>query len=280
MASRGAAERPAPRRAVACSLIAGVLLTAVATSCPKPTLAPSREVLDARRALFDELRPTTHANCTMRRYGAPRDGGYLMCESLMDAARSGYSYGIDARDDWGCDIAQQLGTPVHEYDCFNLTRPACSRGSLMFHEECVGAAPETIDGRPYDTLASQIARNGDAGRRLIVKIDVEGAEWASLRAAPEEILDRIDQLAIEFHGTDDPAFVETVRRLKRHFYVAHFHANNYACDGQLAPFTSSANEVLFVSRRIGVVASERVPTLPNALDSPNRAGHPDCQPRF
>jgi hypothetical protein len=216
----------------------------------------------------------------MRRYGAPRDGGYLMCENLMGEAQSAYSYGIDARDEWGCDIAQQLRTTVHEYDCFNLTRPACRSGSLSFHEECVGTAKETIDGRPYDSLAAQIERNGDASRRLIVKIDVEGAEWPSLQAAPDALLDRIDQLAIEFHRTDDPSFVETVRRLKRFFYVAHFHANNHACDEQLAPFTSWANEVLFVSRRIATVASEAVPPLPNPLDAPNRAAADDCQPRF
>jgi len=222
----------------------------------------------------------TLANCTLRRYGALHDGGYLMCENLMGDARSAYSYGIDGRDDWGCDIAQQLRTAVHEYDCFNLTRPACSRGTLTFHEECIGAATERIAGRAYGTLAGHIEQNGDAGRRLIVKMDVEGAEWASLQAAPVAVLDRIDQLAIEFHRTDDPAFVETVRRLKRYFHVAHLHANNYACDRQLAPFTSAANEVLFVNRRIATIASDAVPRLPNPLDAPNRTRHQDCQPRF
>jgi hypothetical protein len=271
----------APGRPLARSFIAAACVIAAAgTACAGAGLPPTRQAVEARRDLFRELQPVTLANCTMKRYGALHDGGYLMCENLLGDARSAYSYGIDGRDEWGCDVAQQLRTTVHEYDCFNLTRPACSGGSLMFHEECVGDATETIAGRAYDTLARQIERNGDAGRRLIVKIDVEGAEWPSLRAAPEEILDRIDQLAIEFHRTDDPAFVETVKRLKRFFYVAHFHANNYACDKELAPFTSSANEVLFVSRRIATLASEAVPPLPNPLDSPNRTRHHDCPPRF
>jgi hypothetical protein len=257
--------------------VAGLIAAAGCASGARP---PSAQVIEARRALFEELRPTPLANCRLKRYGAPHDGGYLMCENLMGDARSAYSYGIDGRDEWGCDVAQQMGTPVHEYDCFNLTRPACGRGSLLFHEECVGAAAETIGGRPYDTLAAQIQRNGDSGRRLIVKIDVEGAEWAALQNAPDDLLDRIDQLAIELHGTDDPAFVEMVRKLKRHFYVAHVHANNYACSTRLAPFTSAANEVLFVSRRIAQVASAAVPPPSNALDAPNRTGHHDCQPHF
>jgi hypothetical protein len=256
------------------------LIAAAASGCATAAAAPSRQALEARRGLFEELRPTTLGNCRLKRYGAPHDGGYLMCENLMGEARAAYSYGIDGRDEWGCDVSQQIGAGVQEYDCFNLARPVCDRGSLLFHEECVGGSAETIAGRPYDTLAGQIQRNGDAGRRLVVKIDVEGAEWTSLQNTPDELLDRIDQLAIELHGTDDPAFVEVVRRLKRHFYVAHFHANNNACDTRLAPFTSAANEVLFVSRRIAVVASEAVPRLPNALDAPNRTGHHDCQPHF
>lgn len=276
--STGAPGRPLMRRlgvVVACAMA-----TAAATACAGAALPPNGQAAETRRALFRELRPVTLANCTLRRYGVLHDGGYLMCGNLMADARSAYSYGIDGRDDWGCDVAEQLRTTVHEYDCFNLARPACPRGSLMFHEECVGGATETIDGRPYDTLAAQVERNGDAGRRLIVKIDVEGAEWTSLRTAPDDLLDRIDQLAIEFHGTDDPAFVDTVKRLKRHFYVAHFHANNNACDKQLAPFTSAANEVLFVNRRIATMASDAAPRMPNPLDSPNRTPQHDCQPRF
>ena len=255
-------------------------VVAQVTGCVEPAVQTSPAGLEARRQLFAELRPVTLANCTLRRYGVLHDGGYLMCGNLMGDARSAYSYGIDGRDDWGCDVAGQLQTAVHEYDCFNLTRPACSRGTLAFHEECVGSASATIEGRRYGSLAEQIEGNGDAGKHLIVKMDVEGAEWATLMATPDAVLELVDQLAIEFHHTDDPQFVETVRKLKRHFYVAHFHANNTVCDARFAPFTSWANEALLVNRRIGVVASDAVPPLPHPLDSPNTTKRRDCQPRF
>jgi hypothetical protein len=251
-----------------------------AVGCVPSGPPPVVPAVEARRALFAELRPSTLANCSLKRYGVLHDGGYLMCENLMDGAQAAYSYGIDGRDDWGCDVSRQLGTAVHEYDCFNLSRPACSRGSFVFHEECVGGEPTTIEGRPYSTLADHIARNGDSGKRLIMKMDVEGSEWATLLAVPESLLDLVDQLAIEFHHTDDPRFVEVVKKLNRVFRVAHFHANNNACDERLAPFTSWANEVLFVNRRLAVVASDTVPPLPHALDSRNTTARRDCQPRF
>ncbi|HEX7794521.1 MAG TPA: hypothetical protein VF456_09235, partial [Vicinamibacterales bacterium] len=46
----------------------------------------------------------------------------------------------------------------------------------------------------YDTLPEQLARNGDIDTRLIVKMDVEGSEWASLIATPDSVLEQIDQL--------------------------------------------------------------------------------------
>jgi hypothetical protein len=233
------------------------------------------------RAVFEELRPVRLKNCTLKRYGVQNDGGYLMCENLMGQAKAAYSYGIDGRDDWGCDVSQQLRATVHEYDCFNTKRPQCNRGSLTFHEECVGGSAKTSANRIYDTIPRQLKRNGDAGKHLIVKMDIEGDEWASLAATPDEVLDRIDQLAIEFHHKEPAPFAQTVTRLKKQFYVAHFHANNFACMQGMEPFTAWANEVLFVNKRIAVLdSSGGQPDLPNPLDSPNRAGATDCQPVF
>jgi hypothetical protein len=237
----------------------------------------------SQQALFAELTPVALQNCTLRRYGVPHDGGYLMCENLMGTATGGYSYGIDGRDDWGCEVSKQLKTTVHEYDCFNNIRPACDRGFLTFHDECVGGTATRVEGRPYDTVPNQLARNKDGGKHLIVKMDIEGDEWATLLATPDSVLDLIDQLVIEFHqrpGQPQP-IADTITKLKEHFYVAHFHANNYGCSGGLEPFTSWANEVLLVNKKIGILdSSGRSPILPNTQDSPNNAEGPDCQPSF
>jgi hypothetical protein len=255
--------------AVAAVVIGGVTYRAVV----RPRLVS--------RALFASFTPSRLANCTLKRYGDPHDGGYLMCENLLADAQAAYSYGIDGRDRWGCDLSERLRTPVHEYDCFNLTRPVCDRGSLQFHEECVAGEASITDGRPYNTMPSQIARNGDSGKHLVVKMDVEGAEWDALLATPDPVLAMIDQLIVEFHGNDDARFSNTMEKLKRHFYLAHFHANNVGCFAGVQPFTSWANEVLLVNKRIGVLeASGGIPNLPNELDAPNDISKPDCQPKF
>lgn len=238
-----------------------------------------------RQALFDALQPVALKNCTLQRFGEAHDGGYLMCANLLDAVHAGYSYGINGYDKWGCDISKARSIPVHQYDCFNLERPSCKGGQTVFHEECVGARAETQQGRVFDSVASQFQKNGDAGKRIVMKIDVEGAEWDTFLAMPDATFAQIDQMAVEFHWDEggphgwvsDPRYVNAVNRLKQFFEVAHIHHNNNACVADLAPFPAWAFEVLFVNKRLAQVDPSARLVLPNPADAPNRDGRADCQ---
>jgi hypothetical protein len=232
---------------------------------------------DIRTQLMAELQPVALANCTLQRVGSENDGGYLMCGNLLDEVESAYSYGIGPADDWGCEVSQTHAIPVHQYDCFNPPQAACASGRSAFHDECVGARAETVDGKVFDTLARQIARNGDSGKPLVVKIDIEGAELDALGAAHDSVIDRFDQLAMEIHGHDE-RFLHLVRRLKRRFHLVHLHFNNQACGVRYRPLPAWAYQVLFVHKRLGVLdpARPRV-TLPHPLDAPDFALGRDCQ---
>ena len=179
-------------------------------------------------------------NCALTRYGSANDGGYLLCENLMTGVEGLYSYGIDAEDNFGCQVSAELRLPAHQYDCFTESRPTCGSVSPVFHDECVGPKAETIDGQPFDTLASQFARNGHAGRRLLVKIDIEGAEWDSIMAAPDAVLERIDQMPMELHNASGQRSLDVIRKLKRTFYVVSLHFNNQACNPAAEPYPSWA----------------------------------------
>ena len=239
---------------------------------PKPPTAR-----DVRRALLAELQPVTLKNCTLQRIGSVYDGGYLMCGNLLQNIQSAYSYGIGTDDNWGCEISTRLRVPVHEYDCFSPNQFACPGGQAIFHNECIGAKPETIESRAFDTLGNQITKNGDAGKTLVLKIDVEGAEVPSLMAAPPSVLDRLDQLTMEIHGTDE-RFLALVRKLKRTFHLVHLHFNNQACGERWYPLPAWAYQVTFVNKRIGVLdpAAPKV-VLPHPLDNPDFSVGHDCQ---
>jgi len=230
-----------------------------------------------RKGLAAELRPVRLSNCTFERWGEKNDGGYVVCSNLLTAVRAGYSYGISGYDGWGCDASRRLKVKVHQYDCFDLRQPSCPGGDLAFHGECVAGAPSTQDTRVFDTIENQFRKNGDTATRLIMKIDVEGAEWESFAAAPDSVFDHIDQLVVEFHLNEERRHWDVLRKLKRFFYVTHVHFNNFSCNNALQPFPAWAYEVLFVNKKIGALDPSRPADGVVPLDAPNDPTTPDCQ---
>lgn len=267
----------------------GVAVAAFAAGVRVGTPPPAEVTLwppikgEIRRALADELKTVGLKNCDLKRYGSRFGGGYLMCANLMEGIKSAYSYGIDQEDNWGCQVSRQLGVTIHQYDCFTKARPTCPGGRFVFHDECVGPRKEKLDGRPFDSVPSQIDRNGDTGKSLLFKIDVEGAEWESLLATPDAVLDTFVQIPMEFHLrlAEDSRFLELVRRLKERFYLVNLHFNNNptACFHDSGPIPSHAFQALWVNKRVGVLD----PTVPspapvsplNEVDDPYAS---DCQP--
>jgi hypothetical protein len=252
-----------------------------------PVVQQPPAVAAQRQALFELLQPVALTNCVLERFGERHDGGYLMCSNLLDGVQAGYSYGIGGYDKWGCDISTKLNLTVHQYDCFNTTRPACSGGATVFHEACVDDTTKTVEGRVFDTIANQFAKNGDGSKRVVLKIDVEGAEWDSLSSAPDEVLQQIDQIAVEFHWLEDEQsrwigeekYLRVVQRLKQFFEVGHIHFNNASCVGDLEPFPTWAYEVLFVSKRLALVDPSRKADGLHPLDAPNNPSLADCRPK-
>ena len=239
----------------------------------------------SRQLLLDELRPVLIANCEMERFGAERDGGYLLCANLLRDVEAAYSYGIEGRDSWGCAVSRRYDVTVHQYDCFNTTEPSCPSGSFAFHPECVGDSQATIQGRAFDSLSNQIVKNGDQAKRIVVKMDVEGAEWDSLLSTPDQVLSNIDQLAIEFHTSDQArylgVYLSVVTKLKRQFYITNLHFNNYSCTEGIEPFPGWAFEVLLVNKSVAELdESGARPDVPHVLDVPNSPDRADCQSRL
>lgn len=218
--------------------------------------APRARAQQARSLLFAELQPVKVTNCELARYGEPYDGGYMACRNLLSNVRSAYSYGISGYDGWGCEIATELKVPVHQYDCFNTTEPVCSTGKTVFHAECIaGTQSRDADGRLFDSMTAQFAKNGDAGKHVIVKMDVEGAEWDSMLKTPDAVFEKIDQMIFELHGVDDniARSLEMVLKLKKSFHIVNFHINNYSCLRGIQPFGGWAYEVTLVNKRLGEI---------------------------
>src|SRR2546423_5771902 len=107
---------------------------------------------ELREAILAELQAVALKNCTFKRFGSANDGGYLMCENLIEPLDAAYSYGVGPNDDWGCEVSRRYHVPVYQYDCFDPARPICNGGRFVFHNECVGDRTEPRKSHFFDTL--------------------------------------------------------------------------------------------------------------------------------
>jgi hypothetical protein len=235
---------------------------------------------ELREAILAELQPVTLKNCTFKRFGSANDGGYVMCENLIEPLDAAYSYGVGPNDDWGCEVSRRYHVPVHQYDCFDPARPTCNGGTFVFHDECVGDRTGYRGKHFFDTLENQIRRNGDTGHHVIIKMDIEGGEWDTLLATPDELLASIPQITMEMHGYNDPKILEVIRKLKGNFYLVNLHFNNWSCTWKAAPLLAWAYQTHWVNKRIGVLdQTAPVPAPMSPLNAPDSPTWRDCQLR-
>ena len=222
------------------------------------------------------LRPYD-VGCGKVRIGESGDGGYVMADDFAFAAIA-YSIGVGPQVQWDVDMAGR-GLKVWQYD---LTVDSVPASHPAFHYERLGIGPDLSDPQLL-TLAEMLRRNGHADMAgMILKIDVEGAEWDVIDAMDDAILARFDQIVIEIHGmeylVDEPFRARAERvlgRLARHHVPIHVHGNNYAgyhiCHGVPVP---GCIEVSY-ARRGRFQLTPAAGTFPTPLDTPCDPARPD-----
>jgi hypothetical protein len=85
------------------------------------------------------------------------------------------------------------------------------------------------------TLEDLISQNGHQGRTdLVLKMDIEGAEWRTIEALPLSILGQFSQIVAEFHGFSDMTNIArwnrrltVLEKLNSVHQCIHVHANNW-----------------------------------------------------
>jgi len=247
------------------------------------------------------------------RFGEDNDGGYVMCADGLDKGLVGaYSFGINGFDGWGMAIASRFHIPLNEYDCTHLKQPvACKGCERHFHPQCIlnndGNAEEAAqslrgvsDQRASDnegnaddaakmtaasfkTLTQIFKESGNANakdRSLLLKIDVESAEWTVFAEEPLESLKKFREIVVEYHWINDAEnhhlYAQAVKKVEQAgFSVAHMHGNNWG-RGMREWEEFSIPDVIEVTY-IQTPASGCAANIPyhNKLDMPNTNERPE-----
>lgn len=163
------------------------------------------------------------------RVGKHNDGGYIMVDNFQGGAA--YSFGISDDVSWDKDIARR-GYDVFMYDPTIDALPEENSRFYFFRE---GIAGVELKDKNLNTLENFIRRNGHENiNNMILKMDVEGAEWSFLSTVSPETLSMFDQIVFEFHFLIEPesqsemnATLSCVNKLNQTHSLVHLHANNY-----------------------------------------------------
>jgi hypothetical protein len=182
-----------------------------------------RAVIDALSLLtpFDIDKPKI-------RIGPRGDGGYVLVDDI-GPGQAVLSYGIGTEYRFDQEFAA-AGHDVFMFDhTIGMLHPPHPR--LHFFQE--GGAGQSWPDQQLYSIADHLHRHRISAERLIVKMDIEGAEFEVLTAVPDDLLAQFEQIVVEVHSLNDlqdagyrDGFCRLFRKLNRIFTLFHVHANN------------------------------------------------------
>jgi hypothetical protein len=233
------------------------------------------------RDVVRALSPLDIAESRYTRVGRQYDGGYVMLDHFPNTTTAAYSFGVSDDVTWDEQIADR-GIPVFLYD---HTIPSLPKTHPLFTFVRTGVCGFKR-GKNLMTLEECLANNGHAkATDLLLKIDVEGCEWDVFAQTPIEVMQKFQQIVIEFHGLTGAVYnpnsfrevISVLEKINLTHQSVHVHGNcaciTVAIRRLILP---DLLEVTYVRRSDfsqRLVPNQRV--FPTDIDQPTFAESPD-----
>ena len=234
--------------------------------------------LDYYNAIQEFLHISRVEGFDLTRIGSKGNAGYVMLDDF-NGEKIAYSFGIGDDVVWDKDMASR-GYDVFMYD---HTIDGLPEQNPRFHWSKLGIADGIAQDERLRTLDELLTQNHHENKHnMILKMDVEGAEWGFLRQTSSETLSRFSQVIFEFHAVNDlkdyELILEGLKKLNQTHKLVHLHANNWGyhleIGGKNFPTTY---EVSYVLKDKYNVVDDYDPDLPLDLDSQGSIYIPDCK---
>ena len=256
---------------------------------------PSRqyEVMTSRE-YYEELHELLHLakinGTELVRIGRDNDGGYIMPDDFGHDDKIAYSFGISTDVSWDKAMASR-GYDVFMYD---HTIDSLPEENPRFHWSKLGISDGTGNDdrlKPLDELIK--ANHHEDKHNMILKMDVEKAEWGFFEMVSPDTLSRFTTILIELHGINEPALqgrvAAALRKINKTHKAVHIHGQNVGYYISLGSHTfCNQIEVSYVRRDKYSLDENYDVNLPLAIDMPaisrmpevclgrwNRDIHPD-----
>lgn len=169
---------------------------------------------------------TDKIQCALKRFGSENDGGYLLFKDI-GLSTDLLSFGIGDN----LDFEEEMAPFVNRILAFDgsIDKLPSDVFGLEFRNKYVG------DITSINTVSITDIIPEMKSDRLILKIDIEGAEWKVLGQLSDAHLARFDQIVGEFHGLSSMRSnqeimerIHILERLHSKFTLINSHPNNWS----------------------------------------------------
>ena len=122
----------------------------------------------------------------MRRFGDGPGNGYAMCSNLMGSDFVLLNFGLTKGDQFGCKISSDYAVMNYLYICSCEKDAGCrdNNNKTVVERVCLSEMSEVNREHTFTSVKDEIDKKGLKGRNIVLKMDVEGAEWMALKTLP------------------------------------------------------------------------------------------------
>lgn len=205
---------------------------------------------------------------TKKRYGLKQDSAYIYLEELFDKSDIVYSYGLDSTVEAICFdlVCSDLNKQVFMYDA-SIEKPAENRKEFTFKKEFL-----TAENFPIHIKEN----NHENETNMILKMDIEGAEYDCVYKNIDLVEKHFSQVSIEVH--DVHKYEKTKlqqdfwREILERYNIYHIHGNVY---GPMQDGIPDCLEISFLRKDFKVEEKEDAVYPIEGLDFSNSPDMPD-----
>ena len=157
--------------------------------------------------------------------GPKGDGSYVILDDF-DKIKIAYSFGIFNNVQFDLELANR-GINVYMYDHSINSLPF---ENSYFHWQKIGIRGKNSDEKNLKTLEELLIENKHIKEtNMILKMDIEGAEWESLRDLPPKLLNKFKYIIIEYHflkpETDGKLYYDVLKQIFKYHQPFYFRCN-------------------------------------------------------
>ena len=232
--------------------------------------------------VFSELVPYDIPQFTKKRLGKAGDGGYVLPMDILKEVEAVVVFGVNDEDSFEKDLANYIDPKKVPFYLCDPFVPYTADGKNDFTFCSLGLAGESKE--KMITWPDFCKAKNLEGKKILLKVDIEGAEWESFANLQPSDFDNVLCLIIEFHRLihlqEVPQQLKTFDLLNSSFVLNHCHANNNGyvySNGSL--FLPDVLECTYVHKHIlekcQVSIKKRTEIYPSMLDQANIDVRPD-----